>query len=61
MNGKKWVKIWIIMVMIVPIIGGFNYLIDPYGENYYFDHCNRFFNFNCYFWQISFASGATVN
>ena len=30
MNGKKWIKAWVFVTMIVPILGIFNYLIDPY-------------------------------
>jgi hypothetical protein len=30
MNGKKWIKVWVVVIMIVPILGVFNYLIDPY-------------------------------
>ena len=39
MNTKKWIRTWIVIVIvIVPIVGGFNYVIDPYGENYYFNY-----------------------
>jgi len=39
MNSKKWVRTWIVIVIvIVSIVGGFNYVIDPYGENYHFNH-----------------------
>ena len=32
MNGKKWIKNWFIIITImIPVIGIFNYLIDPYG------------------------------
>jgi hypothetical protein len=31
MNGKRWFKVWAIIIIIIPIVGGFNYLIDPYG------------------------------
>lgn len=30
MNGKKWIKVWVVVTMIMPILGIFNYLIDPY-------------------------------
>ena len=31
MNSKKWIKIWfIITIIIMSIIAGFNYIIDPY-------------------------------
>ena len=34
MNSKKWIKAWAItIIIIIPIVGGFNYLIDPYGLN----------------------------
>jgi hypothetical protein len=31
MNGKKWIKIWTVIIIVIPAVGGFNYLIDPYG------------------------------
>lgn len=31
MNAKKWIKIWFIFIMIIPLTGLFNYYIDPYG------------------------------
>jgi len=32
MGGKKWTKVWVQLVVIVfVIVGGFNYVIDPYG------------------------------
>lgn len=46
MNGKKWIKVWaiIIIIIIIPIVGGFNYLIDPYGMNNYItvDRINKY-------------------
>ena len=33
MNNKKWIKIWTIILIIIPIVGGFNYLIDPLSIN----------------------------
>jgi len=34
MNGKKWIRTWfIIIIIITPTAGVFNYLIDPYGLN----------------------------
>jgi hypothetical protein len=33
MNGKRWIKVWAIIIIIIPIIGGFNYLIDPLSVN----------------------------
>ena len=31
MNSKRWIKVWAIIIMLIPIVGGFNYIIDPYG------------------------------
>ncbi len=45
MNGKKWIKVWaIIIIIIIPIVGGFNYLIDPYGMNNFvkIDRINKY-------------------
>lgn len=45
MNGKKWIKVWAITILImIPIVGGFNYLIDPYGMNNYItvDRINKY-------------------
>ena len=33
MNGKKWIRTWFIIIIIIPTVGVFNYLIDPYGMN----------------------------
>ncbi len=33
MKSKKWIKIWIIIMAIIPTVGGFNYLIDPLNIN----------------------------
>jgi hypothetical protein len=33
MNGKKWIRTWFIIIIIIPIVGGFNYVVDPYGYN----------------------------
>ena len=33
MNTFKWVKIWFAIICIIPLIGIFNYVIDPYGFN----------------------------
>jgi len=39
MKTKKWIRTWIVIVIVVlPIVGGFNYVIDPYGENNYFNY-----------------------
>jgi hypothetical protein len=32
MNGKKWIKIWILGVMFMPMLGILNYLVDPYQQ-----------------------------
>ena len=32
-NEKKWVKLWMIITIIIPIIALFNYIIDPNGMN----------------------------
>ena len=38
MNGKNWMKTWILFFIIVGTIAvAFTYLIDPYGENYHFN------------------------
>lgn len=40
MKAKKWIKQWfVIIIMFSAIVGGFNYLIDPYGiyETKYFN------------------------
>ncbi|MEA3323295.1 MAG: hypothetical protein U9Q12_03660, partial [Patescibacteria group bacterium] len=37
MNSKKWIKIWFFVVLLVPVVGAFNYLIDPYGLNNFLD------------------------
>lgn len=40
MNSKKWLKIWFIIIIIIPIIGAFNYYIDSLGilkKNSYLD------------------------
>ena len=32
MNGKKWIRAWtIIIIIIMPFVGGFNYFIDSLG------------------------------
>ena len=33
MSSKRWIKIWFIIVITIPIVGIFNYFIDPYGLN----------------------------
>ncbi len=32
-NEKKWVKLWIIITILIPIIALLNYVIDPNGMN----------------------------
>jgi hypothetical protein len=32
-NSKEWVKHWFLIILFIPIIGGFNYLIDPLSTN----------------------------
>lgn len=29
MNGKKWIRTWFIIIIIIPIVGTFNYTVDP--------------------------------
>jgi hypothetical protein len=31
MNSKKWIKIWISILMALPLVGVINYVVDPYG------------------------------
>ncbi len=31
MNSKKWIQIWFIVVLIIPLVGGFNYKVDSLG------------------------------
>lgn len=33
MNTFNWIKIWFIIIMLIPLISVFNYIIDPYGFN----------------------------
>ncbi len=33
MSVVKWIKIWFILVLLIPLIGLFNYIVDPYGFN----------------------------
>ncbi len=38
MHSIKWIKIWFcIIVILIPLLGLFNYVIDPYGFNKKFD------------------------
>ena len=37
MNNKKWIKVWFLTIVFIILgIGGFNYLIDPYGINNFY-------------------------
>ena len=31
MKAKRWIKVWVVIISSIPIVGAFNYLIDPYG------------------------------
>ncbi len=44
LNEKKWVKLWITFIILIPIIALFNYIIDPYSLNNKIDlnHINHF-------------------
>lgn len=44
MRGKQWVKIWISMMLIIPIIAVVNFVVDPLGYNYFYYKLN--FNHN---------------
>lgn len=40
MKSKKWVRIWFVFLLIIPIVGVFNYYIDSFGifnKNTYLD------------------------
>ena len=32
-SEKKWIKLWATMIILVPTVALFNYIIDPYGMN----------------------------
>jgi len=32
-SAQKWIKIWFTLILTIPLIGLFNYIIDPYGFN----------------------------
>jgi hypothetical protein len=36
MNEKKWLKVWVTVFLLFPLIALFNYVIDPYGLNQMF-------------------------
>ncbi len=33
MNEKKWIKVWFTIIILIPLVGIFNYVVDPYGFN----------------------------
>ena len=33
MHARIWIKRWLLLALIIPLIGLFNYLVDPYGFN----------------------------
>ena len=33
LSEKRWVKLWIILALLIPLIALFNYIIDPNGMN----------------------------
>jgi hypothetical protein len=33
MNSKKWIRAWVIIIITIPFVGLFNYLIDPLSIN----------------------------
>ena len=33
MNSKKWIKIWISILMALPLVGAINYVVDPLSIN----------------------------
>ena len=33
MNSKKWIKIWITILVILPLVGAINYMVDPLFVN----------------------------
>jgi hypothetical protein len=41
--SKQWIKVWSIILIVIPVVGGFNYMIDPYGYN---NHFIYYFNEN---------------
>lgn len=45
MNGKKWIRSWLMVGMILPAVGVLNYIMDPYGSNNKFNlSLNQFKN-----------------
>lgn len=33
MSVVKWIKIWFVLVLVIPLVGLLNYIVDPYGFN----------------------------
>ena len=33
MSTVKWIKIWFALILLIPLVGLFNYIVDPYGFN----------------------------
>lgn len=33
MSTVKWIKIWFALILVIPLVGIFNYIVDPYGFN----------------------------
>ena len=33
MKTKKWIQFWFFLILLIPLIILFNYVIDPYGFN----------------------------
>ena len=31
MNSKNWIGTWVVVLLIIPLVGALNYLVDPYG------------------------------
>ena len=41
MNFKKWLIIWFLCVMVIPLVSTLNFLIDPFGYNKKFSFYNN--------------------
>ncbi len=33
MSTVKWIKIWFALILVIPLVSLFNYIVDPYGFN----------------------------
>lgn len=33
LSTVKWIKIWFALILLIPLVGIFNYIVDPYGFN----------------------------